>query len=328
MLIELKKQNRFRRFGILTIAAVFFLIFVGGLVRSTGSGMGCPDWPKCFGQWIPPSDISELPSDYKTKFAVAGKEIADFDAFKTWTEYYNRLIGVVIGLFVFLTVIFALPYLKLSKPYIFWLSFLAFILVGFQGWIGSKVVSTDLATYMITIHMFIALVIVGLLIYTITASQDFTINQAKADTLLPKLLWLMMLVMIVQIISGTQVREVVDEVAKRIDNRNLWLEEMDWIFYMHRSWSLLNMGLAIFINRRFSKLFDRYSILYKSSLALILLMFTQALTGAVLANLGFPGYAQSIHLTLGSLTAGLQLFIFILAFSKTKLIVEPNKRGS
>jgi cytochrome c oxidase assembly protein subunit 15 len=261
LLIELKKQNRFRRFGILTIAAVFFLIFVGGLVRSTGSGMGCPDWPKCFGQWIPPSDISELPSDYKTKFAVAGKEIADFDAFKTWTEYYNRLIGVVIGLFVFLTVIFALPYLKSSKPYIFWLSFLAFILVGFQGWIGSKVVSSDLATYMITIHMFIALVIVGLLIYTITASQDFTINQAKTDTLLPTLLWLMMLVMIVQIISGTQVREEVDEVAKRIDNRNLWLEEMDWLFYMHRSWSLLNMGLAIFINRRFSKLFERYSIL-------------------------------------------------------------------
>ena len=324
MLIEPKKQNRFRRFGILTIAAVFFLIFVGGLVRSTGSGMGCPDWPKCFGQWIPPSDISELPSDYKTKFAVAGKEIADFDAFKTWTEYYNRLIGVVIGLFIFLTVIFAFPYLKSSKPYIFWLSFLAFILVGFQGWIGSKVVFSDLATYMITIHMLIALVIVGLLIYTITASQDFIIIQAKTDTLLPKLLWLMLLVMIVQIVSGTQVREEVDEVAKRIDNRNLWLDEMDWIFYLHRSLSLLNMGLAIFINRRFSKLFERYSILYKSSLALILLMFTQALTGAVLANLGFPGYAQSIHLTLGSLTAGLQLFIFILVFSKTKLIVETN----
>jgi cytochrome c oxidase assembly protein subunit 15 len=324
LLIEPKKQNRFRRFGILTIAAVFFLIFVGGLVRSTGSGMGCPDWPKCFGQWIPPSDISELPSDYKTKFAVAGKEIADFDAFKTWTEYYNRLIGVVIGLFIFLTVIFAFPYLKSSKPYIFWLSFLAFILVGFQGWIGSKVVFSDLATYMITIHMLIALVIVGLLIYTITASQDFIIKQAKTDILLPKLLWLMLLVMIVQIVSGTQVREEVDEVAKRLDNRNLWLDEMDWIFYLHRSLSLLNMGLAIFINRRFSKLFERYSILYKSSLALILLMFTQALTGAVLANLGFPGYAQSIHLTLGSLTAGLQLFIFILVFSKTKLIVETN----
>ena len=212
-MIELKKQIRFRRFGILTIASVFFLIFIGGLVRSTGSGMGCPDWPKCFGQWIPPSDISELPLDYKTKFAVAGKEIADFDAFKTWTEYYNRLIGVVIGLFVFLTVFFALPYLKSTNKKIFWLSFLAFILVGFQGWIGSIVVSTDLATYMITIHMLIALIIVALLIYTVSASQDFVIYQINPFSGLKTLIWVLLIIAIVQTVSGTQVREAIDEIA-------------------------------------------------------------------------------------------------------------------
>ncbi len=282
--------------------------------------MGCPDWPKCFGQWIPPSDISELPADYKTKFAVAGKEIADFDSFKTWTEYYNRLVGVLIGLFILLTVVFSFPYLKTQNKKIFWLSFLSFILVGFQGWIGSIVVSTDLAVYMITIHMLIALVIVALLIYTITASQDFTIPQAKPDSMLKPLVWLMLLVMFIQIILGTQVRESIDEVAKRIDNRDLWLDEMNWVFYVHRSWSLLNIALAIFIHFRFKPLFERQSILYKASLAVILMMCAQTFTGAVLANLSFPGNAQSIHLTLGSLTAGLQIFIFILVFSKTKIL--------
>ncbi len=173
-------ENRFRKFGIATIISIFFLIFVGGLVRSTGSGLGCPDWPKCFGTWVPPTSVEELPTDYKTKFAIKGKEIADFDTFKTWTEYVNRLVGVLIGFFVFLTVVFAFPYLK-TKPAIFWLSFIAFILVGFQGWVGSKVVSSELASWMITIHMVIALVIVALLIYTINSSQNFYITQLKND---------------------------------------------------------------------------------------------------------------------------------------------------
>jgi len=317
--ISSKQQIRFRRFGILTIAAVFFLIFVGGLVRSTGSGMGCPDWPKCFGKLVPPTDISELPTDYKTQFAVAGKEIADFDVYKTWIEYVNRLIGVLIGFLVFLTVIFAIPYLKSDKKKIFWLSFLAFILVGIQGWIGAKVVSSDLAVYMVTIHMLIALIIVALLIYTITASQDFVVTQHGEFKMLRLVIGITLLVALVQTVSGTQVREAVDEVAKRIDNRGLWVENLGFIFIAHRSWSWLNLGLSIFVFRKFKQLYERNSILYKSSLALISLMFTQAFTGVILANLGFPSQFQSIHLTLGSLTVGLQIFIAILVFTKVSI---------
>ena len=318
LLEEKKYERRFRKFGIATITAVFFLIFVGGLVRSTGSGMGCPDWPKCFGQYVPPTEISQLPSDYKTQFAVNGKEIADFDAFKTWTEYVNRLIGVVIGILIFLTIVFAYPYLKTPNKKIFWLSFLAFILVAFEGWIGSKVVSTDLAVSLISIHMLLALAIVGLLIYTITSSQSFLIEQLQENKWIKPLLFFTVIISIVQTISGTQVREMVDEVAKRIDNRFLWVEELGNVFKFHRSWSILNLVISIALMFQYKKAFDRNSLIYRSGLALILLMAVQAFTGKILSLFGFPGYLQSVHLTLGSLTAGLQMFIFILAFFKTR----------
>lgn len=325
MLETRKYEIRFRRFGIATIFAVFFLIFVGGLVRSTGSGMGCPDWPKCFGQYVPPTNINQLPADYKTKFAVQGKQIADFDVYKTWIEYLNRLVGVVIGLFILLTVVFAIPYLK-SNAKIFWLSFLAFILVGFQGWIGSKVVATDLASWMITIHMLIALVIVALLIYTVSISQQFSINQFKIDRSLKTFVVLSIIISLIQIVSGTQVREKVDHVATLFGEqyRTQWpkffMEEL--IFKLHRSWSILSLGVSTLLLFKYRNLFERNSLIYKSGLGIILLLCSQALSGSILVNLGFPKQVTSIHLTVGSIIAGLQILVAILIFNKTKLITE------
>lgn len=312
-------ERRFRRFGILTIASVFFLIFVGGLVRSTGSGMGCPDWPKCFGQWVPPSDINQLPSDYKERFKSATHEVADFDVYKTWTEYVNRLIGVLTGFFIFLTVFFAVPYLKKDKA-VFWLSFLAFVLVGFQGWIGARVVYSNLAHWMVTIHMLIALVIVGLLIYTITRSQEFMIEQHNHDRSLAKIMIAILVISFIQTVSGTQVRENVDGVASLLGEqyRHLWIGELGNIFLFHRSFSMVSFFLTIGMMTKFRKAFARHSIIYKAGLALILLISVQIASGKVLDSWGFPRHIQSAHLFIGSLIVGIQLFITILIFSKTK----------
>ena len=185
-------MRRFRRFGLLTVASVYLLILVGGIVRSTGSGMGCPDWPKCFGTWIPPTQASQLPANYKEIYTaqrvaknqklalklqklgfaqVAGSIFAhpaqyietDFNPVKTWIEYLNRLLGALIGVFVFATVILALPYWRRDRP-VFWLALASFLLTGVQGYLGSLVVSTNLLPVMVTVHMGLALVIVALLL--------------------------------------------------------------------------------------------------------------------------------------------------------------------
>jgi cytochrome c oxidase assembly protein subunit 15 len=314
----LRSERRFRRFGILTIASVFFLIFVGGLVRSTGSGMGCPDWPKCFGQWVPPSDISQLPPDYKERFRNGTHEVADFDVYKTWTEYVNRLVGVLTGFFIFLTVFFAIPYLKKDKV-VFWLSFLAFVLVGFQGWIGAKVVSSNLAHWMVTIHMIIALVIVGLLIYTITRSQEFAITRKNNSPLTKRVMIAILVVSLIQTVSGTQVRENVDIAAIMMGepNRHLWVNSLGEIFLFHRTFSFVSLILTVVMLVHFRKTFDRSSIVYRSALALILLISVQIFSGKLLDSFGFPKQVQSAHLFIGSLIAGIQLFITILIFSKT-----------
>jgi cytochrome c oxidase assembly protein subunit 15 len=330
-------------------------------VRSTGAGMGCPDWPKCFGQWIPPTEVSQLPEDYKeiyaekrkTKnnrlaqmlqnmgFTNLSKKIegdastyveADFNATKTWIEYVNRLVGVLIGFFIFLTLLFSFSYRKVNYKIPLY-SFIAFILVGIQGWIGSVVVSTNLLTGIITIHMLLAIVIVMLLIYAVSRTyhyQDLTINRGQ-QIFLNRLLILTTFITLGQVLLGTQVREGIDVIARVLgsEGRSMWVEQSGTVFYIHRSFSwlvLITHGyLAYYV---FKKIPTQVSNLTKRlALGLISIIIIETFTGIGMAYFSIPAFLQPVHLFLAVVALGI-LFILWQVINYPKLSLQQQVNTS
>lgn len=313
-MIDEQSARSFRRFALLTVCAVYFLILVGGIVRASGAGMGCPDWPTCFGQWIPPTEESQLPADYHERYAI-GYENTQFNPVKTWTEYLNRLTGVSIGLLIFLTVWRSRIYLKEDKT-VFYLSVSVFLLVGFQGWLGSTVVASNLKPVIITMHMLLAMLIVALLIYVFARSQRHFLNDVDLD-LLPckfnRVLIAAMLITLIQVAMGTQVREAVDFIANEhayID-RQYWREDFPLIFYVHRSFSSVILLTNGWLFWKILKTFDKATLIFKVALLLMILIVSGILAGISLDRLGMPAVAQPIHLVVANLIFGVQFFLYI-----------------
>jgi heme a synthase len=314
-----------------TLVAVYFLIAVGGVVRATGSGMGCPDWPKCFGQWVPPTSIEQLPKDYKETYSAlrekknhrfikylksfgmtdTAEQIAadqtisveaDFNVVKTWIEYLNRLLGVVIGLLIAFLFWKSIKYIK-SEPKLFWYSLATLIGVIFQGWFGSIVVSTNLTTWTVTVHMFIALLIAGFLIYLAYRSNTkmSAINAPFSAT------WVLVvcaIILLIQVFLGTQVREAIDRVLA--SPRASWISLLGFEFMAHRSFSWI---VLIFHGILIRQLFKTTGAKVLTS-ALMTLILCSFFTGIGMAYFNVPAFLQPLHLLLATVCFGLQLLLF------------------
>lgn len=345
-------DNRgFRTFGILTVVAVYFLILVGGIVRSTGSGMGCPDWPKCFGSWVPPTSLDQLPADYKEIYAekrleknkrvatilsglgfhdlsdklIHDKNLyveADFNPVKTWIEYVNRLVGVIIGLLIFGTLLLSIP-LRNVKPPVFWYSVTAFALVLFQGWLGSLVVSTNLMPFMVSIHMGLAIVLVFVLIMAVFKAGSFAITLPSGASYsdISGLLLLTMLATFIQIIVGTQVREEVDIVAVTLEgSRSLWISKLGDVYLFHRLFSYVLLGLHVWLCYLLMKKLFSYRKVRISTIAILCILVLSIITGNILNYMGLPAAIQPFHLLLASMLSGVQFLLYLLVVTSKKVI--------
>jgi len=297
------KLNLYQKTALITIAATFFLIFVGGLVRASGAGLGCPDWPKCYGLWIPPTTVEGLPSEF---------DESAFNAVKTWTEYVNRLIGVLIGFLITLTFLFSFRYRK-SVPAVTMASFAAFVMVIFQGWLGGQVVRSGLTEWVITIHMLVAMAIVGVLIYAAfkAVNGDIPVKlHPDHKTIISRAALFLLLVTLIQMVLGTQVREAIDVISRGNPDldRSLWVDNLGAIDAVHRSFSWLVIFSSVYLvwfakKSKVTPFFSRLSVL------ILALVISQVVAGIVLAYLGMPPAFQVFHLLGSALLIGAVLLM-------------------
>lgn len=296
-----------------TIAAVYVLILIGGTVRATGAGMGCPDWPLCFGQLIPPTSEAELPPNWREIYSHRGYSDAPFDATKTWTEYLNRLFGVLVGLLVTATTISAAS-LRKTMPAVFWASLGGFLLVGFNGWVGSQVVATNLRPVMISAHMLGAFFVQMCLIYAVVRAAKPQLSSVAAG--LPRwftgLTVATLLAMVVQIFMGIQIRESVDLISRAADpvERDQWIEMVPFIFYFHRSFSWVILAAVAYQFWRVYRSPLRRTWAGSILKVLVLLVAFEMALGGALNHLGFPMAAQPVHLLAAHLIFGALWFLW------------------
>lgn len=333
-------MENFRKIAKISLILVYLVIIAGAVVRMTGSGMGCPDWPKCFGYYIPPTEEATLlwtpnrefekgqviiveetlftaKSDFKTvdSFDKSNWEpylkhdYAKFNVWHTWIEYINRLLGALAGLATLALAFTSLSYWKVKKR-VTLVSFMIVIGMGFQAWLGATVVYSVLAPVRITLHMLMALVIVAMLIYLI-----FAVAKEDKKIAIPKnVQWLLggaLLLTLFQVALGTQVRQFVDEQIDLVGEsaKEAWLAYPNLNFYVHRSLSILVLAINFFL---FYKITKNKLPLHKINWVITILVL-EVVTGIAMYYLDFPFGSQPLHLVLASLLFGVQFYLLLQA---------------
>ncbi|MDT0608264.1 COX15/CtaA family protein [Croceitalea rosinachiae] len=336
---------KFIKLAKLSLILIYLVIIAGAVVRMTGSGMGCPDWPKCFGYYIPPTDAKTLqwqPNRVfikgqviiyeeslqvaKNNFTTTGSfelnnwkpylkhDYAKFNVWHTWIEYINRLLGALAGLATLALALFSIRFWK-ERKYISIVSLLVVFGMGFQAWLGATVVYSVLEPVKITTHMIMALVIVALLLLIIhKASQKNTQVLIAKST--QALVLSTLILTLIQIVLGTQVRQFVDDQLTLVGEnaKNLWLENPSIQFYIHRSMSILVFllnGYLFFDIRKKQLPFDKIKWI-----AFIIML--EIISGIAMYYFDFPFASQPLHLVLASVLFGIQFYLFLEATNKSK----------
>ena len=309
----------------------FLVVLAGSVVRMTGSGMGCPDWPKCFGLMIPPTQAEEvtwragasyepgrmliandtlwvaqeaiLAEDF-VKEREAGHwtsydkhSYAVFNPVHTWVEFINRLLGALTGIPALLLLAWAFwrgMKARHWKPFIW--AMVHLLLLGLVAWLGKKVVDGNLIPFSITIHMVGAVAILVSLVGMMQSITQHTKDAAVAVLGRTKgWLWIATALALVQLVIGTQVREQIDLLHHAGVLRSDWLGALpnEWKFHRSGSWLVALTQLVWIYPLRSVSGPARIT-----AMMIVGLIAAQMVTGLLFVVADMPKVLQPVHLLL------------------------------
>lgn len=325
----------FRRFTRITIFFTIFVVFAGSMVKVTGSGMGCPDWPKCFGYMIPP--FSEEQLDWKPNFDyhkgemiitgdtlfVAEQDFSTAGNFKAenWSvyskhdyheykpihtiiEYVNRLVSVLLGGGVLLMIFFSFKTQRFKGLNIA-LAFFTLFLIGFEAWLGKLVVDGVLNPTDISFHMLVAFLIILVLSFTHTKNNtefSFPYPSKYKYIQIAAFIYLMY-----QLIMGVVLRQTFDTFSDI--SREKWVEEAGISFLIHRSSSLIYVVLTV-LTWRILKSTPKNTFERKNFRWVVILTIGEVVSGAIMGYLEVPKAAQPFHVIVSSILLLVQANLF------------------
>lgn len=304
------------RLAALTVGLLYAVVLAGSIVRATGSGMGCPDWPRCFGRLIPPVDVSRIPPEFMETFLTEGHG----NLLHTWIEWINRLFGAVSGLAALATLVCALavPAARRSRL-LMGVLVLEMILFGTVAWLGKVVVDSSLLPWMVTVHVMVAVAVISAAIAVrhLTASPvPVLLSRSHAIHLIAALV-----AVVIQTALGTQVREAVDHLPADACCDGRLEESLGTVLMLHRGLALLTAGIVgslWFRLRSWQPAFAARALVTSSGWIVI----SEYLAGVVLVRLHLPAWIQPVHLFLALVLHGVLLSLLL------RVRLQPASIGS
>ena len=305
------------------ITVTFAVITLGAYVRLSHAGLGCPDWPGCYGYLVGVPDNSIEIANAENSFQGSNVDIG-----KAWKEMIHRYIAGALGIFIFI-----LPFIfyKNNTNKLFKLSLLVSILVVMQAMLGMLTVTLQLQPLIVMMHLMGGLTIITLLWLIFlrynknnyfNESQSFPNLSLKRIKNLSVLGYITLIVLVIQIMLGgwTSTNYAALACADFPKCNASWWPQMDFynafmielatdlnyefgrldsparvaIHFTHRIWAIVAAAMLVILSIASYK---TIKISYQKiiSLCLVSFLFIQVTLGILNIKMGLPIYVAVAH---------------------------------
>ncbi|CAN1519025.1 cytochrome c oxidase assembly protein [Burkholderiaceae bacterium] len=221
-----RKWGNFQRLNWALVFLTFDLIIFGAFTRLSNSGLGCPDWPGCYGTSNPFTALTEI------RLAEAADPNGPVTIIKAWIEMIHRYIAMSLGALILVQLFFAVRQRHTLSKHAVYASLGLLFLVCLQGAFGAWTVTLKLQPIIVTGHLILAMIFFGALVwYAQQPWPQWQWQRARNQAIFPmQLIVLSLIILSIQIFLGAWVSTNYAVLACPDFPlcTGLWMPPMDW----------------------------------------------------------------------------------------------------